>query len=58
MRSRRGGTEPRAFRLLIQKDDMLDTVRAELRGSCTLSQTGAGCVHSDLLTPILSPRTQ
>jgi len=53
-----GGTEPRAFRLLIQKDDMLDTVELSYAGHARYPRLERDASTPDLLTPILSPRTQ
>ena len=53
-----GGTEPRAIKLLIQKDDMFDTVELQYAGHARHPRLERDEAAPDLLTPILSPRTQ
>jgi predicted metalloprotease with PDZ domain len=53
-----GGTEPRALRLLIQKDDMFDTVEVHYAGHARHPRLERDASTPDLLTAILSPRTQ
>jgi len=53
-----GGAEPRALRLLIQKDDMFDTVDVRYAGHARYPRLERDASTPDLLTPILSPRTQ
>jgi predicted metalloprotease with PDZ domain len=52
-----GGTEPRALRLLIQKDDMFDTVEVRYAGHARYPRLERDASTPDLLTPILSPRS-
>jgi predicted metalloprotease with PDZ domain len=53
-----GGTEPRALRLLIQKDDVFETVEVHYTGHARYPRLERDTSTPDLLTPILSPRTQ
>jgi len=53
-----GGAEPRALRLLIQKGDMFDTVDVHYAGHARYPRLERDASTPDLLTPILSPRTQ
>jgi predicted metalloprotease with PDZ domain len=53
-----GGTEPRILRFLIQKDDMFDTVQIRYAGHARHPRLERDASVPDLLTPILSPRTQ
>ena len=52
-----GGTEPRAIRLLIQKDDMFKTVELLYAGHERHPHLERDASAPDLLTAILSPRT-
>lgn len=52
-----GGTEPRILRLLIQKDDMFNTVDVHYAGHARHPRLERDASTPDLLTPILSPRT-
>ncbi len=52
-----GGAEPRALRLLLQKDDMFDTVDVRYAGHARYPRLERDASTPDLLTPILSPRT-
>lgn len=52
-----GGTEPRAIRLLIQKDDMFKTVELHYAGHERHPHLERDASAPDLLTAILSPRT-
>jgi predicted metalloprotease with PDZ domain len=52
-----GGSEPRALRLLLQKDDMFDTVEVHYAGHARYPRLERDASTPDLLTPILSPRT-
>ena len=53
----RDGTEPRAIRLLIQKDDMFKTVELLYAGHERHPHLERDASAPDLLTTILSPRT-
>jgi predicted metalloprotease with PDZ domain len=53
-----GGTEPRTLRLLIQKDDRFDTVEVHYAGHARYPRLERDASTPDLLTPILSPRTE
>jgi predicted metalloprotease with PDZ domain len=53
-----GGAEPRVLRLLIQKDAMFDTVEVHYAGQASYPRLERVASVPDLLTPILSPRTQ
>jgi len=53
-----GGTEPRALRLLIQKDDVFETVEVHYTGHARYPRLERDTSTPDLLTRILSPRTQ
>jgi predicted metalloprotease with PDZ domain len=52
-----GGAEPRALRLLIQKDDMFNTLEVHYTGHARYPRLERNASTPDLLTPILSPRT-
>jgi predicted metalloprotease with PDZ domain len=52
-----GGSEPRALRLLLQKDDLFDTVEVHYAGHARYPRLERDASTPDLLTPILSPRT-
>jgi hypothetical protein len=52
-----GGTEPRAIRLLIQKDDMFKTVELRYAGHERHPHLERDASAPDLLTAIWSPRT-
>jgi predicted metalloprotease with PDZ domain len=51
------GTEPHAFNLLIQKDDTFKTVELNYAGHARHPRLERDSGTSDLLTPILTPRT-
>jgi predicted metalloprotease with PDZ domain len=53
-----GGTDPRTIQLLIQKDDMFNTVDVRYAGHARYPRLERDASTADLLTAILSPRTQ
>ncbi len=53
-----GGDGPRALELLIQKDEMFETVELQYAGHARYPRLERDTAAPDLLTPILSPRTQ
>jgi len=53
-----GGDGPRALKLLIQKDEMFETVELQYTGHARYPRLERDTAAPDLLTPILSPRTQ
>ena len=53
-----GGTEPRTLRLLVQKDNMFDTVEVHYAGHARYPRLEREASTPDLLTAIMSPRTQ
>ena len=55
---RAGGTDERSIKLLVQKDDMFDTVDLRYGGHARYPHLERDASTPDLLTAILSPRTQ
>jgi C-terminal processing protease CtpA/Prc len=52
-----GGSEPRTIRLLLQKDDMFDSVELRYAGHARYPRLERNPSIPDLLTAILTPRT-
>jgi predicted metalloprotease with PDZ domain len=53
-----GGTDPRTIQLLIQKDEMFNTVDVRYAGHARYPRLERDASTADLLTAILSARTQ